>query len=75
MQQEDIEQKDDATTHASKSDDDSMNDRRDNAQRMAEELVAEERRANPRWAINTYLAAAIIGLIVWGVLYYLWQSL
>jgi hypothetical protein len=74
MQQEDIEQKDDANTRASKSNDDSMNDRRDNAQRKAEELIAEERHANPRWAINTYLVAAIIGLIIWGALYYLWRS-
>lgn len=42
---------------------------------MAEQLIAEEGRTNPRWAINTYLVAAIIGLIVWGVLYYLWRSL
>jgi Flp pilus assembly protein TadB len=75
MQQEDIEQEDDATTHASKSYDKPMNDRRDDAQRMAEELIAEEGNANPRWAVNTYLVAAIIGVIIWGVLYYLWSSL
>jgi hypothetical protein len=75
MQQEDIEQDDDATTHASKSHDKPMNDRRDDARRMAEELIAEEDNANPRWAVNTYLIAAIIGLIIWGALYFLWRSL
>ena len=75
MQQEEIEQDHDATTHASKSHDKPMTDRREDARRMAEQLIAEEGRTNPRWAINTYLVAAIIGLIVWGVLYYLWRSL
>jgi hypothetical protein len=75
MQQEDIEQDDDATTRASKSNDKPMNDRRDDAERMAEELIADEERANPRWAVNTYLVAAVVGLIIWGLLYYLWQSL
>jgi hypothetical protein len=74
MQQEDIEHKDDATTRASKSDDASMNDKRDQAKRMAEELIAEEGRANPRSALNTYLIAAIIGLIIWAAIYYLWRA-
>lgn len=75
MQQDDIEQDHDATTRASKSHDKPMNDRSEDARRMAEELIAEEGRTNPRLAINTYFVAAIIGLIIWGVLYYLWQSL
>ena len=75
MQQYDIEQDHDATTRASKSHDKPMNDRSEDARRMAEKLIAEEGRTNPRLAINTYLVAAIIGLIIWGALYYLWQSL
>ena len=74
MQQEDIEQKDDATTRASKSNDKSMNDKREQAQHMAEELIAEERRANPRSALVTYVIAAFIGLIIWATIYYLWLS-
>lgn len=74
MQQEDIEQKDDAATRASKSNDKSMNDKRDQAQHMAEELIAEEGRANPRSALVTYLIAAVIGLIIWAAIYYLWLS-
>jgi vacuolar-type H+-ATPase subunit H len=72
MQQEDIEQKDDATTRASKSDDESMNDKRERAQRMAEELIAEEAKANSHSALTTYLIAVIIGLIIWAAIYYLW---
>ena len=72
MQQEDIEQKDDATTHASKSHDKSMNDKSDQARRMAEELIAEEARANPRSALGAYLIAVIIGLLIWAATYYLW---
>lgn len=72
MQQEDVEQKDDATTHASKSNDRSMNDKREQAERMAKELIAEEGRANPRSVVSTYLIAAIIGLLIWAAVYYLW---
>jgi hypothetical protein len=74
MQQEEIEREDDATTRASKSDDTSMNDKRDQAKRMAEELIAEEARTNPRSALNTYLIAAIIGLIIWAAIYFLWRA-
>jgi hypothetical protein len=74
MQQEDIEQKDDATTRASKSNDKSMNDKRDQAKHMAEELIAKEGRANPRSALVTYLIAVVIGLIIWAAIYYLWLS-
>lgn len=72
MQQEGIEQKDDATTRASKSDDESMNDKHDQAKRMAEELIGDEAHANPRSALVTYFIAAVIGLIIWGAIYYLW---
>lgn len=72
MQHDDIEQKDDATTRASKSHDRSMNDKRDQAKSIAEELIAEEARPNPHSAVSTYLIAAIIGLIFWAALYCLW---
>lgn len=74
MQREDIEQEDDAATHASKSYDKPMNDKRDDARRMAEQLIAEERGA-PGSAIRAYLIAAVIGLIFWAVLYFIWRSL
>jgi len=72
MQQEDIEQNDDAATRASKSHDKSMDDKREQAEHMAEELIAKERRANPRSALSAYLIAAIIGLLIWAAVYYLW---
>jgi vacuolar-type H+-ATPase subunit H len=72
MQQEEIEQNDDAATRASKSHDKSMNDKREQAEQMAEELIAEERHANPRSALSTYLIAAIVGLLIWAAIYYLW---
>lgn len=73
MQQDDVEQKADATTRASRSHDKPMNgDKRDNAKRMADELVAEEARRNPRSAVNTYLTAAVIGILIWAAIYYLW---
>jgi hypothetical protein len=72
MQQDDIEHKDDATTRASESDDKSMNDKREQAERMAKELLAEEANRNPRSALTTYLIATIIGLMIWAAIYYLW---
>ena len=72
MQQEEIEQNDDAATRASKSHDKPMNDKREQAEHMAEELIAEERRVNPRSALSAYLIAAIIGLLIWAAVYYLW---
>ena len=72
MHQEDVEQKDDATTHASKSYDSAM--KSDEAKRMAEQLIAEEANSNPRSAVATYLVAAIIGLIIWAAIYFLWLS-
>ncbi len=47
-------------------------DKRDTAKRMADELVAEEARRNPRSAVNTYLTAAVIGILIWAAIYYLW---
>ena len=73
MQQNDLEHKDDATTHASKSNDRTM--KRDEATRMAEQLIAEEAQKNPRSAVSTYLIAAIIGLIIWAAIYFLWIKL
>lgn len=51
-----------------------MKDKHDDARRMAEQLIAEERGA-PGSAIKAYLIAAIIGLIFWAVLYFIWRSL
>jgi len=73
MQQEDLEHRDDATTHASKSHDKTM--KRDDAQRMAEQVIAEESEKNPRSAVTTYLIAAIIGLIIWAAVYFLWLKI
>jgi hypothetical protein len=74
MQQEDIKQEDDATTYASKSYDKKMNDKRDDARRMAERLIAEEEeRGPPRSAMRAYLIAVIIGLAMWAAIYFLWQ--
>jgi hypothetical protein len=42
MQQDDIKQDDDANAHASRSHDKPMNDKHDDARRMAEQLIAEE---------------------------------
>jgi hypothetical protein len=76
MQQEDTKQEDDATTPASKSYDKEMNDKRDDARRMAEQLIAEEEdRGPPHSAMRAYFIAAIIGLIIWGAIYFLWQML
>jgi hypothetical protein len=75
MQKEEIEQEDDAATHASKPYDKSMNDKRNDAQHMAEQLVAEETRAAPRSVLSAYMIAVIIGLIFWLVIYFIWRSL
>ena len=73
MQQEDLEHRDDATTHASKSHDKTM--KRDEAKRMQDQLIAEEAEKNPRSAVTTYLIAAIIGLIIWALIYFLWLKI
>jgi hypothetical protein len=75
MQQDDIKQDDDANAHASRSHDKPMNDKHDDARRMAEQLIAEEGHAPRGSAVSTYLVAAIIGLIIWAAIYYLWRSL
>ena len=49
--------------------------KRDEAQRMAEQVIAEEAEKNPRSAVTTYLIAAIIGLIIWGAIYFLWLKI
>lgn len=49
--------------------------KRDEAKRMAEQLIAEEADKNPRSAVTTYLVAAIIGLIIWGAIYFLWLKI
>jgi len=46
--------------------------KRDEAQRMAEQVIAEEAEKNPRSAVTTYFIAAIIGLIIWAAIYFLW---
>jgi hypothetical protein len=75
MQREDIEQHEDATTHASTSYDKPMKDKHDDARRMAEQLVAEETHRSPNSAIRTYFVAAVIGLVIWAVIYFVWRSL
>jgi hypothetical protein len=73
MQEEDLDH--DATTHASKSHDRPMNDKRNDAQRMAEQLIAEEKQHSQGSAVRTYLIAATIGLVFWAVVYFIWRSL
>jgi hypothetical protein len=73
MQEEDIEHDRDATTRASTSRNRNMNDKRDDARRMAEELIAEEKQR--RSAITTYLIATITGLVFWAVVYFIWRAL
>ena len=74
--QQDTEQKGDANTHASPSHDRSMNDKREEARRMAEELIAEEEaKGKSRSMLTTYVVAMIIGLAIWGAIYYLWLAL
>lgn len=74
--QQDTEQKGDADTRASPSYDKSMTDRRENARRKAEELLAEEKeRGKPRSALSAYLIAVIIGLLIWAAIYYLWRAM
>ncbi|MGE0240926.1 MAG: hypothetical protein AB7F09_22105 [Parvibaculaceae bacterium] len=75
MQKQDIEQQDDAATHASKSYDKTMTEKRDDARRMAEQLVAEETQHQPHSAIRAYLIAAVIGLAFWAMIYFIWRSL
>lgn len=74
MQRENIDQ-DGATTYASKPHVRTMNEKRDDARRTAEQLIAEENRDSPHSAIQAYFIAAVIGLVIWGALYYLWQML
>jgi vacuolar-type H+-ATPase subunit H len=73
--QKDIEQEDDATTRASKSYDKSMNDKREDARRMAEQLIAEEERSAPNSALRAYVIAVAVGLAFWAMIYFIWLSL
>ena len=73
--QDDIEQDHDAATHASRSYDKTMNDKRDDARRMAEQLIADEKQSPRGSAVRAYLIAAVLGLILWTVLYFIWRSL
>lgn len=51
-----------------------MSDKRENAQRMAEQLIAEENRDERQTAVKTYFVAAIIGLVLWAAIYFIWRS-
>ena len=73
MQEEDIEQDHDATTRASTSRDKNMKDKRDDARRMADALIAEEKQRPS--ATTTYLIALIIGLAFWAGVYFIWRAL
>lgn len=76
MQQDTEQRKGDAATRASLSDDKSMNDKREEARRMAEQLIAEEKDSGePRSVLSTYMIALIIGLAIWGAIYYLWRAI
>jgi hypothetical protein len=74
MQEDDIEQKHAAASQASRSRDKAMSDKRENAQRMAEQLIAEENRDERQTAVKTYFVAAIIGLVLWAAIYFIWRS-
>ena len=71
MQEDDTQQ--DHTTRSSMSRDKNMNDKRDQARRLADELIAEEKQH--RSAVTTYLVAAIVGLVFWTVVYFIWRAL
>ena len=71
MQKDDTQQ--DHTTRASMSRDKNTNDKNENARRMADELIAEEKQR--RSAVTTYLVAAIVGLVFWTVVYFIWRAL
>ncbi|HTN96554.1 MAG TPA: hypothetical protein VL101_06235 [Nordella sp.] len=76
MQQDTEQRRDDATTRASLSDDKSMNDKREEARRMAEQLIAEEKDiGEPRSVLSAYMIALIIGLAIWAAIYFLWRAL
>ena len=53
--------------------DKNMNDKRDQARRLADELIAAEKQH--RSAVTTYLVAAIVGLVFWTVVYFIWRAL
>lgn len=53
--------------------DKNTNDKNENARRMADELIAEEKQR--RSAVTTYLVAAIVGLVFWTVVYFIWRAL
>src|SRR5262245_30572149 len=71
MQEDDLDH--DATTNASKSYVKPMKDKRDDALRMVEQLIAEEKQRSQTSAMRTYLIAAIIGLVFWAVVYFIWR--
>lgn len=74
--QQDTDQKGDAKTPASSSRDETMNDRRENARKIAEELIAEEKeRGKPGSALSAYLIALVIGLLIWAAIYFLWRAM
>ncbi len=76
LMQQDTDQKGDAKTRASSSHDETMNDRRENARKKAEELIAEEKgRGTPGARLSVYLIALIIGLLIWAAIYYLWRAM
>lgn len=73
MQEEDIEQDRGAATRASMSRDKSMKDKHNNARRMADELIADEKQRGS--AVTTYLIAVIVGLAFWAGVYFIWRAL
>lgn len=73
--QQGTEQKSGANTHASLSHDKSMNNKHEEARRMAEQLIAEEKSSGkPRSMLSAYLIALIIGLAIWAAIYFLWLA-
>lgn len=73
MQQDTEQRRGDATTRASLSHDKSMKDKREEARRLAEQLIAEEKNdGKPGSMLSAYMIALIIGLAIWAAIYYLW---
>lgn len=76
MQQDTEQRKGDAAPRASLSHDKAMNDKSEEARRMAEQLIAEEKDSGePRSVLSTYMIALIIGLAIWAGIYFLWRAL
>lgn len=53
--------------------DKNMTDKRDEARRMADALIADEKQR--RSAVATYFGAAVVGLVFWTVVYFIWRAL